>query len=117
MGPKTACLCQPEALNLDLPEVQVKHWHNNLFLEQAEDMNLPTLTRACKSTEMSFAHTITPSVYMHELLAWKPATPYQICIQATITQQARTFALDALTSNSYFVCFICLHSRLGEVQM
>ena len=48
---RAACLCQPEALNLDLPEVQVKHWHNDLFLEQTEDMNLPTLAGACKNTD------------------------------------------------------------------
>ena len=48
MVPRAACLCQPEALNLDLPEVQVKHRHNDLFLEQTEDMNLPTLAGACK---------------------------------------------------------------------
>ena len=53
-----ACLCQPEALNLDLPEVQVKHWHNDLFLKQTEDMNFSTLAGACKSTEMSSTHII-----------------------------------------------------------
>ena len=51
MVPRAACLCQPEALNLDLPEVQVKHRHNDLFLEQTEDMDLPTLAGACKSTD------------------------------------------------------------------
>ena len=51
---RAACLCQPEALNLDLPEMQVKHRHNDLFLEQTKDVNLPTLAGACKSTEMSF---------------------------------------------------------------
>jgi len=59
-------------LNLDLPEVQVKHWHNDLFLEQAEDVNLSTLAGACKSNEMSSAHTIATSAYMHH-----PCAGYQ----------------------------------------
>ncbi len=88
--PKAACLCQPEALNLDLPEVQVKHRHNDLFLEQTEDVNLPPLAGACKITELSSAHTIATSVYMHHPLAWIPAAPYQICSKAAMAQQAST---------------------------
>jgi len=47
-----ACLCEPEALDLDLPKVQVKHRHNDLLLEQAKDMHRASLASACRGTSM-----------------------------------------------------------------
>lgn len=49
----TAYLCQPEPLHLNLPEVQVKHGHNDLFLEQTEDMHFASLARTCTSKVVS----------------------------------------------------------------
>ena len=66
------CLSQPEALHLNLPEMEIKHWHDHLLFEQAKHMYFAADPGTCKYTREAVLRCETEcDVVQHSCIDWE----------------------------------------------